>query len=294
MARRRTTGSNVSVSLTNGVVIDTQEIVAALSAQANTKLGRWARDSFAESRKSSNFRAKIEETNKELAADTAKQIIRAYKSGKKRGREPYRQNDLRKIKRYSDGQMDKALQKSNFIKGDSTGITMDFSILGKYAKQWARLNFGAGTAGSRSKSVGDEKIKMFRRTLQDSPTLSKFGPRPGFLTPSSQISKKSGGFRSFGVSSDKPYAKTPSPASIVRTNPGKYIYVYQFKQKGLGNRGFLPKKSKGIRGWRFIDTGIAYMNDQYGRRMTKVFNDWVTDLEKNARKSAQKQSRRRS
>ena len=80
-----------------GVLVDTEDIVATLSAEANTKLGLWARDSFKSSKRSSNFRQKIKNANEELADDTRNRIIKAYKAGKKRGISPYRQGDLRKL-----------------------------------------------------------------------------------------------------------------------------------------------------------------------------------------------------
>jgi hypothetical protein len=291
-----TSGPNIPVTGTAlpnggyGVVLDTGQIIAQLCKESNTRLAKWANESFAQSRKSSRFREQIKQVNIDLAEDTRKVIYNSYKRGKKK-RQVYRQQDRGKNYRYANKKMDRAINDKNFIKGDASGITINFTVLNSYAKQWSRLNFGAQPAGS--KSVSDQNIKIFRRNLRSSPTLSKFGARPGFLTPSSQMSKRSGkGFRSVGVSSSRAYPGTPDPRSIVQTPRGRYLYVYRFKTSGLGARGFYPKQSKGIVGWRFLDQGIAYMNKEYGPRMTKALDSWTKEVAKNAKKAASKQSGR--
>lgn len=276
-----------------GVQVDTEEVALQLANKSRLKLAKWTRESFSSSRKSSQFRELIKETNKSVADETREKIYTEYIKGKSK-RKPYRQGDARsrKLRRYSDGKMDKALKSSGFIKSDDKGIYISFTELGKYARQWARLNFGAQPRGSRRPA--SSPIEMFGRKL-DSPTLSKFGARPGFLTPSSQMGKRGKGFKSIGVSSNVPYSKTPSPRTIVKTPRGKYLYVYAFKTEKtqLGTRGFTPKYSRGIQGWRFIDKGIAQMNRRYGKSMEEAFQSWFDQVKSNARSSANKQSRRR-
>lgn len=240
------------------------DVVKQLSAQSSTELSNWVKKSFSNSLKSSEFRNRLDNMHKELADIARKEMIRSYKAGKKRGREPYRQGDTGALKRYSNGQMDKGLNSGGLITANASGISFNFSVLDKYAKQWARLNFGASPRGS--KPVKEEKIKVFRRNFSDSPTLSKFGARPGFAVPSK--------FGSLAVGSSKAYPVTPSVRSIVQSPRGSYIYVY--RGKGLSNRGF-RKASAGILGWRFLDKGIAKMNVEYGRKLTAVINGYIND-----------------
>lgn len=247
--------------------IEVQDAVKQTSAEASTQLAQWVKRSFSNSLKSSEFRSRLETMHEELGEVARKEMLRAYKAGKKRGRQPYRQADVGKLKRYSAGQMEKGLNSDRLIVTSAKGIGFNFIELDKYAKQWARLNFGAAPAGS--KEVQEEKVKIFRRNLSDSPNLSKFGARPGFMVPDSR--------RVIGVGSGKASPITPSAASIVRTPRGSYIYVYPYKTKGLSKRGFKPKKSKGIVGWRFLDKGIAKMNKEYGKKLTSVLEQYIKD-----------------
>jgi len=260
-----------------GVELDTNAIVETLAKDTKTKLAKVLRESFPRSgeQATSELSAIIAGVNKTLAEDTRKQISRAYRAGKKK-RRPYRSGDTGKLKRYSDGQMDKGIAAKNFIQGDGRGINISLSVLDTYAKQWARLNFGAGSRGSRDRE--DNKIKLFRKTLQDSPSLSRIGARPGFMVPPTR--------RAIGVSSDKAYGVTPGPRSIAQTQQGPYLYLYPFNSKGLPKRKFKTKLSKGIKGWRFLDAGISYMNKEYGSRLTPALNTWVKTLEAKVAKSA--------
>jgi len=262
--------------------IEVNDAVKQTSAEASTQLAQWVKKSFSNSLKSSEFRSRLATMHEELGEVARKEMIRAYKAGKKRGRKPYRFADTGKLKRYSKGAMDKGLASDRLIVTSARGIGFNFLELDRYAKQWARLNFGASPAGS--KEVGKEKIKIFRKSLNDSPSLSRFGARPGFLVPSSPLISKKGsdkkGRGAVGVGSGKPFDRTPSARSIVQTPGGPYIYVYPFKTKGLSKRSFKPKASKGIVGWRFLDKGIAKMNQEYGRKLTSVLEEYIKDSQK--------------
>jgi hypothetical protein len=268
--------------------IEVKDAVNQAASEANTQLAKWVKASFSTSLRSSAFRNQLAVMHEELGEVARKEMLRAYKAGKKRGRKPYRQADTGKLKRYSAGQMEKGLNSDRLIVTSARGIGFNFIELDKYAKQWARLNFGASPRGS--KKAETEKVKIFRRNLADSPNLSRFGARSGFVVPSSPlIAKKKGSKRkgrgAVGVGSGKPYDRTPSARAIVQTPRGPYIYVYPFKTRGLGQRSFKPKKSKGILGWRFLDKGIAKMNKEYGVKLTAVLNKYVADSQKNSKKA---------
>lgn len=263
--------------------IDTKSIVQELARDANTKVGKWAKESFSSSLRSKILRERIAIMHEELGEDVRKEIIRAYKAGKKRGVSSYREGDTGKLKRYSNGQMDKGLSDPAFIVTSPRGIGISPSILDTYARQWARLNFG--TAPKGSKAVKMEKIQLFRKSLSDSPSLSRFGARPSFRVP--------GSGRVVGTTSTVAYDMTPSTQAMVRTPAGKkYLYVYPYPGKGLGKRKFISRTSKGILGWRFLDQGVSYMNKEYGKRLTGVLDTWVKEIEKGAQKSASNQSRK--
>jgi len=260
-----------------GVELDTNAIVETLAKDVKTKLAKVLRESFPRSGEQANseFSAIIAGVNKPLAEDIRKEISRAYRAGKKK-RKSYRSGDTGKLKRYSNGQMDKGIASKNFIRGDSRGININLSILDSYAKQWARLNFGARPRGSKDRE--ENKIKLFRKTLQDSPSLRTYPTRKGFKIPPTR--------KAVGVSSAKPYDITPGPKSIAQTQQGPYLYLYPFKSKGLPKRKFKTKLSRGIQGWRFLDVGISYMNKEYGKRLTPALNTWVKTLEAQVAKSA--------
>lgn len=273
----------VATSSTFGIELDTNAIVEALAAGSSTKLAKWAQEAFPRSGESarSDLAAIIRNVNSGLAEDVRKEIGKAYRAGKKRGRRPYRMGDTGSLKRYSDGQMDKGIAASGFIQSSDRGIFINMSILDSYAKQWARLNFGAGGKGSKERK--EEKIQIFRQKLQDSPSLRQIGSRPGFRVPPTK--------RAVGVSSASAYAVTPGPRSIAQSAAGPYLYLFPYKSKGLPKRRFTSKQSKGIRGWRFIDHGVSYMNKEYGSRLTAELNKWISGIQENAAKAASEKTR---
>jgi hypothetical protein len=259
-----------------------KQAIDEAAKQGKTRLATWARDTLTNTYKSSFFRSELEDLNNRMADLAREEMQIAYKKGKKRGRKPYRQNDEGGLKRYSAGAMDKGLRSSNLIKASASGIQFNFDELNKYALQWARLNFGAGEAGS--KQVKDEKIKIFRKSLADSPSLSGIGSRPGFLVPSN--------FGVVGVSSGTPFAKTPSIKTIVGTPKVKrYLYVYGKPGSGLRDRRMKQVKSKGILGWRFLDQGLNAMNKEYGREITALLETFSDDAKRAALKESRKQAR---
>jgi hypothetical protein len=276
----------VIVSSTDfGVLVDTNDIVRALAENSNTALSRVLKKSGSFPASGESARADLDKiiatVNKNVAESTQKKMVSAYSAGKKRGRKPYRFADEGRMRRYSDGRMKKGLESDAFIRSTGTGIFINLSVLDTYAKQWARLNFGALPRGSRD--VKDERIKLFRSALSDSPSLSRIGARPGFRLPPTR--------KAVAVGSDKALASTPNPRSLAQSQAGPYIYLYPYKTAGLSKRKFDSRATKGIQGWRFIDQGIAHMNKQYGKELTKGLNQWIKQVDKGVAKAASQPTR---
>ena len=269
-------------SIDFGVLLDTNEIVNSLSSQATTKLAKALKNSFPRSGEKArpDLNKIIQDVNVSMVEPTRKAILDAYTSGKK-GRRPYRFGDSgKKMKRYSRGQMEKGINSERFIKANGTGITISLLELDRYAKQWARLNFGAKPRGSVA--IKDEKIRLFRKSLNDSPSLKQIGARRGFMVPPTK--------RAVAVGSSKAYGETPSPRSIAQSQNGPYLYLYAVKTRGLPKRKFRTKETRGIQGWRFLDKGINEMNKQYGAKLTEGLNKWVKQLNADVAKSVSKES----
>jgi hypothetical protein len=269
-----------------GVELDTNDIVRTLAAESKTKLAKVLQRAFPASGEKArkDLDNIVKDINISIANDTRKKILSAYKAGKKRGRQSYRFADDGKMKRYSDGRMEKGINNDRFIQATGTGITISLSTLDDYAKQWARLNFGA--APRSSKQVKDEKIKLFRKTLQDSPSLSRIGPRKAFRLPPTK--------KAVAVASNRALPSTPSPRSISQSGSGPYIYLYQYNVKGLPRRKFPSKATKGIQGWRFIDEGVSFMNKEYSKKLTAGLNQWIKELDNTISQAAATESSRPS
>lgn len=127
----------------------TREFVSRqIAAKLSLGLNAFAR-SMSESVKG---RKGLEELHARMAAELKSRVLTAYlSSGIGRG-PSYRFNDPGKLRRYSNKQMVKALQSDALVSYDSKGIYFpNTQKMSAIAKQWYRLNFGAGPRGGKGR-----------------------------------------------------------------------------------------------------------------------------------------------
>lgn len=130
-------------------------------------------------------------TNQRIANEAAAATVVAYEAARaashRAGVAPYRV-----FSRYADGALLRALKDPAFAVGDAEGISFaNTAVLRSSARQWARLNFGAGDAG------GGGGVQSAISGLGGAALGLDVAPRPAFLMPRG-FWKPRGGVGGFG------------------------------------------------------------------------------------------------
>jgi len=89
----------------------------------------------------------------ELAAKARRSILASYRQTRRRGGPAGYRMDARRVtnRRYAGGALARGLADPNVIRGHADGIDfVNVPVLTRYARQWARINFGALPAGGGS------------------------------------------------------------------------------------------------------------------------------------------------
>lgn len=170
----------------------------------------------------------------------------------------YRWEDSGRQKRYSNGQMLRALQSPEMFRAASDGLDfINAAFLDTKAKQWYRLNFGAGAQG-RNEKADLESMTFFGQTLPGI-SLGEFQPGPKFMIP-------------YGVFSETAFARTPDgddrrkiPNRVRRSKSlrGQPFYLLAPPQNEEGGSGQVWFPTRGIEGKRFLEAGISSLNAEF-------------------------------
>ena len=248
-----------------GTVIS-NNIIKNITDDIDTKLsralGRWAK-SFEGKAKN---KKELVEVNKRVSAGAANAIVSAYLN---RDRRPsYRQDDpIGSIgHRYSGGQLESALRDPKFISADKGRIRFgNTKILDTNARQWQRLNFGAGAAAGPPEKI-PANMMIFGRRISKRVNLDTYGPRPSFRMP-----------RGFFSSSFHP-SNNPGGKIFKKPIGRDAFYVSSGSQrKEGGKKGFPiagPLLTKGIEGQHFLEKGAKYINKHYPEEITRMITIW--------------------
>ncbi len=127
-----------------------EQIFAAVE-EANSRTARTV-TTFAEAlqRQVGGIGSKVLAAHTEIAHEAQAAVVAAYEAARSSGRQspPYRSDLAGKNHRYAGGALLRALQDPAFVVATPEGINYaNLFLLDITAKQWARLNFGAGGAG---------------------------------------------------------------------------------------------------------------------------------------------------
>ena len=268
-----------------GSIVDTGQIMRDLSKSVNQELAKILKKyskTFSKQINNSSFA----EMHHNIAEGSRKAVIQAYAASGIGSSPSYRWNDTGKLKRYSNGAMEKAFNDPKFITSDGKSIFFaDRFILDSHAPQWYRLNFGA--APSSSKNPNTPKMKF-------PPALGGGVQFPGAelvgFKPSKPFSVPA---RGLGMWSSTAAGSTPGKTLLAGANRSgsNFGYLYVGTSMIIRNRkGDTGKKSPffrsrpsafGIQGKRYLDAGSAYINRHYPKELSKL----ITSMERNARKN---------
>lgn len=194
----------------------------------------------------------------------------SFRGGVQRSKPGYRAHSDSKWQRYAGGRLYAALADPGFFEATPEGLFfINTTLLNSRAKQWARLNFGAGTRGSGSLppqqvSFGGLVIGAFG--------LNE-GARPGFEIPTGYFLGEAGSAE-FYLAGTGPRARknelkvtgrrakryenvtSDSPGSAYRANVGHHR-----ESAPSGARWVKRKKTGGIRSRNFLDRGVTRIAD---------------------------------
>lgn len=210
--------------------------------------------------------------HKRLATGAKNKVVEKYKARPTAGRKSYRQKETRdELKRYSGGVMYKALNSPKLIYSDEYGLGMfDVKFLDERARQWYRMNFGAMPAGRAA--AGQGSLKMFQQTSSRKLDISKYKPSGPFLVPNSVNGRGLWSNKTMPVTNLSALYKAAKAEGKKGSSGelGTALYVVP----GNFRPSFDKVLSKGIKGSRFLDAGVKYVNDHYGDEMEIAVAKW--------------------
>lgn len=219
-----------------------------------------------------NRRGRMTRMHQDIGLEAQQRVISAYSSRvNPRGTPPYRATATGKYKRYAGGKMLQALSDPQFFSASYNGISfINNAVLDRKAKQWYRLNFGAGAEGRSGQYKPKEYRIRFFDTAVGTISLKGYEPSKPYAIPSGFfVSPQSGKtVRAGGSRGDIFVPLRSSSAKTVRRKlpgpvPKRHLY------KGGMSRGF--------GGFHFFDPGVAYIARAWPAASTALLNEWVSE-----------------
>lgn len=217
-----------------------------------------------------------------------KAVLEGYaNSGIGRG-ESYRDQAPGKLRRYSRGAMERALNNPGMVTHDSTRLNfVNNRSMDRLAKQWYRLNFGAKSRGQGGRAPAIKSWKMGRKQISFTLSLEAYDASQGFRVP--QSSWYTGAWSNIASPTNLSYKELRPGLSKVNTNRGDYLYLVTRKKVEMktGKRAgstqirrepntFNARVSKGIQGAHFLEKGVDYINYEYPRQLYNLMDTWFT------------------
>ncbi len=203
-----------------------------------------------------------------IAGERAQQAtVAAYQLSQTRNRKGQFRSAVTSINRpnrFANGVMLRALQNPAMITANFGGVSfINRSFLDRTAKQWYRLNFGAGIRGGSTPRGGDHAIQFFGAVAADL-SISEFGPSAAFFLPRGVFLNDQGG--------------APDPS---RRGKDEFLPASFAARRGLGLPLYKSRLTRGIRGSNFFDAGVQALAFEFGRGWTVLLAEW---LEESSRK----------
>lgn len=235
------------------------EVLAQASESITGQVGKQV-SVFAAAFQSSARRSRgnrIQAIHTMAAREAQSAILTAYTSRNRRNpAQPYRDTAPGKWKRDSNGAMNRALNSPEFFKATGTQLAfVNKNVMDRSARQWYRLNFGAGPAAAAT-------------------------PRPGAF-PMQILGRKTG--LSLNLAGNGPSGAYSMPAGFFN-NGGQFTPLGYVREAGLtvtnrtAKRSFTKKRmSIGFPGYMFLDAGVRVLSASLGRGYTNLSNEWFNE-----------------
>jgi len=265
--RRRLAAEGVSVIIhVNGQ----QAITAAANSVAgamNETLSLFA--SALHTNITRNRRIRIKELLEPVGRAAIEAVGRAYDS-EVHGPSGYRQGE-----RYSGGRLRRAITSPNMYEVARDGINfINVPWLDSQAKQWYRLNFGAGKRGRQTPSPRSYRIMFFGSHAGTLRLDSK--PSPGFYIPAGiWVSGASGQI----VMRNRSRRGKDRFLWVAGSEWPNGAAFQKFHTRGTKRRDPFqkPKLTDGIRGMNFLDAGVRKIAELAPVAYTQLITEWIDE-----------------
>lgn len=231
--------SGVSLSssaLSRQMVAQAAQNTAGVTGEILSQIGLFYNDAVRERRRS------LETAYGDVGRQANTAVAARYRRTKGRsGAGAYRANASGKYKRDAGGKLGRALTSENMFLAGPDGISyVNMPFLDSQARQWYRLNFGAGPRGVASQRPASKRVIFFGEQTNLDVGLQGLGPSASFSMP--------GGLFTNGQGQAIPF--NPARRGKDRFDPGSYL-------KGRPN---VLSRSSGVKLKQIQTQGIAAQN----------------------------------
>lgn len=225
-----------SAGLSRQLVNEAAKNTAGVTGEILSQIGLFYNDAVRERRRS------LETAYGDVGRQANKAVAAKYRRTKGRGGAgAYRANASGKYKRDAGGKLGRALTSDNMFLAGPDGIAyVNMPYLDSQARQWYRLNFGAGARGQASQRPASKRVIFFGEQTSLDVGLQGLGPSASFSMPGGLFTNSDGQALPFN----------PSRRGKDAFNPGNY----------LKNRPNLLARSSGVKLKQIQTQGIAAQN----------------------------------
>ena len=233
--------------------IDVAEMFIAAAKEANNRTSKQLIALGQAFEASLTDKSKTLAINERIGKAAQKAVVDSYLGYRRSGGPSgYRSNQAAPRERYAGGVLQGALQDASFVETSATSIEMiNVAVLNRRAKQWARLNFGAGALGAAS--PGSRHFPLRISNLVVASLGLEAAPRPSFLIPRGYFLHEAHnagrtGRDAFYLAGDGPTPKARATEMMM---------------------------TRGIRAEHFLDNGIAVIAERLGPEYIEYVKDLV-------------------
>lgn len=217
-------------------------------------------------------RGRLQELYTKAAEEALRSIDNAYMRRARRTRASSQGIGYRPEARFTGGALRRALTSPQMYRASSDGVSFINPVwLDTQARQWYRLNFGAGQRGASSPAGRQYSIKIFGETLPGDIGLAGYGPSAGFTMPSGFWSSSYPGTSPVQWSNGRTGHDFFILGAAVGPIPG------QRGGKRFTNNVYrrTPTATLGIQGSHFLDVGVGRLAQTFPIAIETVVGEWL-------------------
>lgn len=259
---KRTLYAQAGQSLGDMLHVDVRNMLIAAANASNSATSRELVALARAMERNAVSARRTREINERIARLAQDRVLRSYDQIRaKSGGAPsgYRAGDRGKFKRYSGGVLRAALAQRNFYKADRNSLAIiNVPTLNRRAKQWRRLNFGAGRLGQMSPESRRYPLRISNLVVAEL-GLDE-GPRPGFFIPTGYFVGPEG---------------APASPSIGRLGQDAFYVA----GRGPHRRAITVRRkaTAGIRAEHFLENGVMTIAKELGPAYVRLATEVASE-----------------